>query len=240
MEYHTKEAARLLGVSVRTLQYYDGIGLVCPRRAGANYRVYTMAEIARMQEVLFFRELGLPLSEIRAILASPDYDRKETLEKHRLLLLEKQRQLAATLALLDGVLEGKDMKKQKCSQYAEMKEQYRDEVRERWGRTEEYRTAQAKDAARSDTENAAVLDGANAIFDAFAALVPCDPASAEAQRLVQRWQAYITEHMYPCSREILRGLGAMYTADERFRANLDAHGAGTAALMHDAIAVYCG
>ena len=55
MEYHTKEAARLLGVSVRTLQYYDGIGLVCPRRAGANYRVYTMAEIARMQEVLFFR-----------------------------------------------------------------------------------------------------------------------------------------------------------------------------------------
>ena len=66
MEYHTKEAARLLGVSVRTLQYYDGIGLVCPRRAGANYRVYTMAEIARMQEVLFFRELGLPLSEIRS------------------------------------------------------------------------------------------------------------------------------------------------------------------------------
>ena len=183
----------------------------------------------QIQERVLLDEHGGRIDEQR------EHDQQRT--QPRLL---QQRQLAATLALLDGVLEGKDMKKQKCSQYAELKEQYRDEVRERWGRTEEYRTAQAKDAARSDTENAAVLDGANAIFDAFAALVPCDPASAEAQRLVQRWQAYITEHMYPCSREILRGLGAMYTADERFRANLDAHGAGTAALMHDAIAVYCG
>ena len=133
MELRIGEAAARCGVSVRTLRHYDRIGLVRPARRGANYRVYTEAELARLQEALFFRELGFSLSEIAGILSRPDYERREALLRRRALLLEKQRDLAKTLCLLDDVLEGKEMKEDREQRlsYEETRARYRREARAR-------------------------------------------------------------------------------------------------------------
>ena len=120
------------------------------------------------------------------------------------------------------------------------RDKYRDEAKARWGNTEEYRQSTVKEEARTTAENSGMDADANAIFDAFAALsaAGADPAGKEARSLVERWQAHITRYYYECKLPILKGLGQMYVADERFTANLDAHGAGTAQFMSDAIAAY--
>ncbi|MBQ6266220.1 MAG: TipAS antibiotic-recognition domain-containing protein [Clostridia bacterium] len=115
-------------------------------------------------------------------------------------------------------------------------EQYKDEVRERWGGTAAY----AEYAAKAESDPAALKDaaaGMERLMDAFAACMQggAAPDSAQAQTLVQNLQAYITAHFYTCTDEILAGLGQMYTADERFRRNLDQRAPGTAAFISAAI-----
>ena len=241
MELRIGEAAARCGVSVRTLRHYDRIGLVRPARRGANYRVYTEAELARLQEALFFRELGFSLSEIAGILSRPDYERREALLRRRALLLEKQRDLAKTLCLLDDVLEGKEMKEDREQRlsYEETRARYRREARARWGTTAEFRAAEERAAARSAAEDEAVQREAEEIFAAFAALGAQGPDSPAAQELAQRWQAHISRNHYPCETAMLASLAEMYVGDERFRQHLDAYGPGTAQRMHDAIMAYC-
>lgn len=117
------------------------------------------------------------------------------------------------------------------------KAKYAKEVKERWGYTNAYQ--QSEKAQRTDEQQLSAAQEADAIFAKFAEQVGNDPADDAVQALVKRWQDHITAHHYPCSREILAGLGEMYTADERFTQNLDRFGAGTAQLMRDAIRVYC-
>ncbi len=122
-----------------------------------------------------------------------------------------------------------------------MTQVYAAEVKERWGNTDAYKESQAKTAAYSADKWQAVTDGMNTLIAKFAACMKdgCSPDSAEAQTLVKEWQAYITDNYYTCTDEILAGLAEMYTADERFRENIDRHTPGTAAFMRDAIRVYC-
>jgi len=121
----------------------------------------------------------------------------------------------------------------------EMREQYAEEAKSRWGGTPEYRESAARENARSSEERAQVHAEESEIFAAFAALRNADASDARVQALVKRWQAHITKHYYACTDEILTGLGEMYTADERFKKNIDRFGEGTASLMSEAIAYYC-
>ena len=110
------------------------------------------------------------------------------------------------------------------------KEQYAEEAKARWGHTEAWKQSQGKTPNGSRMEE---------IFRGFAALRDKEPGDPAVQAQVACWQQFITEEMYPCTREILAGLGQMYICDERFTANLDKYGEGTAKLMSDAIALYC-
>ena len=233
MRFSIGQAARMLDVSVRTLRHYDEIGLVKPAEVGENgYRYYDREAMALLQQVLFYRELGLPLKEIGPLLQAPETERRRALESHRHLLELKKQQLEGLLQLVDDTLGGNHMTKPKITQ-AEIdavKEQYAAEAKERWGHTDAWKQSQGK------TPNAAKMDE---IFQGFAALLGTDPADAAVQAQVKTWQQFITDNLYPCTDEILAGLGQMYVCDERFTANLDKYGEGTAKLMSDAIKIYC-
>ena len=240
MKLSVSEMAKLTGVSVRTLHYYDQIGLLRPETAAdSGYRWYGEADVERMQQILFFQELDFPLKDIRAILSDPHYDKREALLRQRHLLQLKRERLDRLLDLLEANLKGEQTMEFKGFDVAELEDarrQYADEAKARWGHTEAWRESQDK-AASADLDGQTA--GMNDIFRRAAALRTGDPAAPAAQALVKEWQDFISAHYYRCTKEILAGLGEMYTADERFRKNLDRFGDGTAAFLSGAIAAYC-
>jgi DNA-binding transcriptional MerR regulator len=233
MKLSIGEAAQRLGVSVRTLRHYDEIVLVSPAQVGENgYRYYDREALALLQQAIFYRELGLPLKEIKPLLQAPEEQRRRALEAHRSLLELKIQQLEGLVALVDDTLGGAPMTKPKITQtdIDAAREQYAEEAKARWGHTEAWQQSAGK------TPDAAAMED---IFRGFSALRDTDPGSPEAQAQVKVWQDFITDNLYTCTKEILAGLGQMYICDERFTANLDKYGEGTARFMSEAIKIYC-
>ena len=236
-----KEFAALTGVSIRTLHYYDEIGLLRPASVtDSGYRLYGQQELERLQQILFLRELRFSLKEIAQILDDPSFDRKQALENHRRLLIAQRDRLDLLICLAEDTLKG-DIPMNQKPDAEKLRDQYAEETRQRWGKTDAYKEYEAKTAGRQTSDWQTVLSGMDAIFDRFADLARegADPAGIEAQELVESWRCYISENMYTCTPEILRGLGQMYVSDERFQKNLDSHGEGCAQMMSRAIEIYC-
>lgn len=244
MKIQIKEFAELTGVSVRTLHYYDEIGLLKPSYVDEQngYRFYDETSLERMQEILFYRELDFPLKSIAGILASPNYDKQKALvEQKRLLTLKKDR-LERLIAALEQAEKGEiTMSAFDNSEYETARQQYEAEAKQRWGGTDAYKESQAKTAGYSKDKWNDVLAGMNGVFAEFAACKKCGESadSETAQRLVEKLQDYITSNFYYCTNEILAGLGQMYVCDERFKNNIDSHGEGTAEFVSEAIKSYC-
>ena len=116
--------------------------------------------------------------------------------------------------------------------------QYADEARARWGKTDAYKESERRTDGYGKADWQEIHSGMTQRFAQFAAVRGLDAADARVQALVKDWQQYITDHFYPCTDEILAGLGQMYVCDERFKANIDQSGEGTAACMARAIAAY--
>ena len=245
MKLQIKEFAELTGVSVRTLHYYDEIGLLKPCFVDKQngYRFYDETSLERMQEILFYRELDFPLKSIAEILASPNYDKQKALaEQKRLLTLKKDR-LERLIAALEQAEKGEiTMSAFDNNEYETARQQYEDEAKQRWGGTDAYKESQAKTADYSKEKWDGVLAGMNGVFAEFAECKNGGESadSKTAQRLVKTLQDYITANFYHCTNEILAGLGQMYVCDERFKNNIDSHGEGTAEFVAEAIKIYCG
>ena len=244
MKLQIKEFAELTGVSVRTLHYYDEIGLLKPSFVDEQngYRFYDETSLERMQEILFYRELDFPLKSIAGILASPNYDKQKALaEQKRLLTLKKER-LTRLIAALEQAEKGEiTMSAFDNSEYETARQQYEDEAKQRWGDMDAYRESQAKTAGYSKDKWNDVLAGMNGVFAELAECKNCGEStdSDTAQQLVKKLQDYITENFYHCTDDILAGLGQMYICDERFKNNIDSHGEGTAEFVSEAIKIYC-
>ena len=236
--------SKLSGVSIRALHHYDQIGLLRPSEtADSGYRYYDDAAVERLWQILFYRELDVPLREIAQILSSPNFDRTRALSEHRALLEQKRDRLDRLITLVSNTLKGEttmEFKPFDTGEIDKLREQYAAEAKARWGGSDAYRENEARESKRSKADQAQVFAQSGEIFAAFAGLVGTTPANAEVQSLVQRWQAFITANYYDCTNEILAGLGQMYVADVRFTQNIDRYGAGTAELMSQAIAIYCG
>jgi len=247
MSYSIGALSRRSGVSIRTLRHYDAIGLLRPSTiAASGYRYYDDAAVERLWQILFYRELGFPLREIAAILASPGFDRTRALEEHRTLLTQKRAHIDGLIALVEQTLhqteKGETIMEFKpfdTSEIDALRDQYAEEAKARWGHTEAYRESTRRTAGYTKEDLARIQAEAGELFAAFAALVGTEPSDARVQALVGRWQAHISASYYACTDEILAGLGQMYVADERFTESLDQFGAGTARLMSEAIAIYC-
>ena len=236
--------SKLSGVSIRALRHYDQIGLLHPSEtAESGYRFYDDAAVERLWQILFYRELDVPLREIAGILSSPSFSRERALLEHRALLERKRERLDRLISLVSNALKGEtnmEFKPFDTSEIDALREQYAEEAKTRWGETEAYRESAWRTAKYTSEDFARIQEQSAVIFREFAALVGTDPKDARVQALVKRWQALISESYYFCTNEILACLGQMYLADERFTKNLDQFGAGTARFMSDAIAAYCG
>jgi DNA-binding transcriptional MerR regulator len=237
------EVAELTGVTVRTLHYYDEIGLLPPSKiTDTGYRLYDETDLETLQQILFFRELDFSLGEIKDIMANPSFDKSEVLLKHKGLLTKKRDRLDGLIELVNKIIEGEktmSFKEFDMTEFEKCKKEYVAEVKERWGQTDAYSEAESKTESY-DKEQWQKIDQEGAdILKAFADNMDKAPDSDDIQALVKRWQDFITSRFYNCTKEILSCLSAMYTGDERFRQNIDKNGTGTAEFMSRAIQIYC-
>lgn len=245
MDMTVGRLARLAGVTVRTLHHYDEIGLLQPSgRSASGYRLYSAQDRERLQELLFYRELGLGLEEIGRVMTDPAYDRGAALREHRELL---RVQLATKRAMLDAVeraIEHHDGGMAMTNE--EMFEvfgdfdpaEHADEVRERWGDTDAYRESSRRTSQYTKDDWAAIKAEAEAIEQRFAELLRSgtEPTSDEAVTAAETHRAHIDRWFYPCPPAMHLNLGEMYVADARFARHYDDREPGLAAFVRDAIA----
>lgn len=234
-----KEVSEYTGVSVRTLHHYDAIGLLKPTKVTeAGYRLYDDAALQKLQSILLFRQLQFPLKEIKAILDRPDFDPAEALTQQiRLLELQKQHLKELISHARELLRNGVNIMDFQAFDQSEL-EQYKEEAKAHWGATQAYQEYEARSNSKQDFDASARQ--LMALFAELGTLQQASPADAAVQEKIAALRQFITDHYYTCTPEILRGLGQMYTGDERFRRNIDrAGGEGTADFAAQAIAFYC-
>ena len=235
------EASKLTGVSIRTLQYYDKIGLLHPANyTEAGYRLYDNAALETLQQILLFRELEFSLKDIKEIISSPDFDRSKALEQQIELLKLKKEHIENLIDLALGI-KAIGVKPLKFDAFDTRKiDEYAAQAKAAWGTTPAYKEYEEKSKGRTKEDNLKIHQGMIDIFGEFGQIRNTDPASEEAQEMVKKLQDYITEHMYTCTKEILGGLGMMYGGGGDFTTNIDKMGGkGTAEFASRAIEIYC-
>ena len=238
------EVSKLTGVSVRTLHHYDKLGLLKPAEVTeAGYRLYDESSLVRLQSILLFRELQFPLKDIGAILDSPDYDRNRALDQQIKLLELQKEHLENLIDLARGMrLVGVKHMTTDFRPFDTKKiDEYAREAKASWGKTPEWKEYEEKAKGRTKEQTIAISEGMMDIFAEFGAVRDKDPASPEAQALVNKLQSYITEHFYTCSDAILLSLSRMYGGGGSMTENIDkVGGQGTGEFAAKAIEVHCG
>lgn len=235
-----REVSRRTGVSVRALHHYDSIGLLPPAAVSeAGYRLYDEAALERLQQILLFRELQFPLGEIRRILNSPDFDRNRALEQQITLLEMKREHIDNLITLAKGV-QMMGVKYMHFEAFDTRRiDEYCEQAKKSWGDTAAWKEYEKKSKDRTKAEEQQLGDGLMAIIGRFQALLDKPADSPEAREIVQAIQSYITENLYTCTPQILRGLGRMYGGGGGFTENIDAAcGPGTAEYAARAIEAY--
>ncbi|SFB97371.1 MerR family transcriptional regulator [Ruminococcus albus] len=236
------EVSKLTGVSIRTLQYYDKIGLLTPAmRTEAGYRLYDDTALERLQQILLFRELEFSLSDIKAVLEAPDFDRKKALTQQIELLTLKKQRLEAIIGLAREIRDkGEDIMDFNAFDTSKI-EEYTSRAKAEWGDTKEYEEYAKKSSKRTKEDENNIASGLMAVFADFGKLKDGSPDSPEAAEQVRVLQKYITENYYHCTDDILMSLGQMYSANGEFNENIDnAGGIGTADFVTKAIGAYIG
>ncbi|WP_342514135.1 MerR family transcriptional regulator [Sporosarcina sp. FSL K6-1522] len=233
-----KEVAQLTGVSVRTLHHYDDIGLLTPNDlTEAGYRIYSDDNLATLQQILFFRELGFSLKKIKELLESPSFDRQEAFAMQRDMLMEKRKQLDRMIETIEKTIQhGKGelvmTNEEKFKGFDFSSNPYEQEARARWG------DKAVEESNKKAAQFGPVLgEEMNRIYFKLADIRHLDPASEEAQAGIGEWFVFLNK-MGDYSLEAFAGLGQMYVADERFKKNIDQFGEGLAEFMCGAMGVY--
>ena len=247
MKMYIKEFAALTGVSVRTLHYYDEIGLLKPSFVDEHngYRFYDSNALERMQQILFYRELDFPLKCIAKILSSPKYDKQKALNQQKHLLILKKERLERIINAIEHAEEGEytmNFKMFDNSEFEAAREKYGHEAKKRWGSTDVFQEYEEKTEAYSKKKWQEIHLGMDKIILEFAGLCRkgIQETDASVFTVVKKLQEFITNNQYTCTDSILLNLGQMYVDDVRFQQYINQYGAGTAEFMSRAIKLYCG
>ena len=244
MTYTIKEIADLAGITTRTLRYYDEIGLLSPAEIGGNgYRYYDRESLLRLQGILFFRELDVPLKEIELLMSRPDFSPLRALEKHRTALRQRARRLDKLIETVDhtiATIRGESEMTDKDYFQGFDETEYEDEVRERWGHTSQYAQSQIKWARYSADQKDAIKQEGGRITERMVTADPnAKPDDPGVQAAVGDYYAYLNKNFYTCDLPFLRGLADMWVADPRFAVNYERLREGGAAFVRDAVHIYC-
>lgn len=236
-----KEVSNLTGVSIRTLQYYDTIGLLRPSKyTESGYRLYDDMALERLQQILLFRELEFSLKEIKEIIDAPDFNKEKALGQQIELLLLKKEHIEN---LIDFARRIKTIGVSKMDFTAfdtKKIDEYSKRAKEQWGQTSEYQEYEQRAKGMTDTQKKDVINSFMLIFAEFGKMKEQDAASDLVQSQVKKLQDFITEHYYTCTKEVLSGLGKMYASGGEFTENIDSYGGeGTAYFTAKAIEIYC-
>ncbi len=235
------EVSKLTGVSIRTLQYYDKIGLLKPAEyTESGYRLYDDAALERLQQILLFRELEFPLKDIKEIITGSGFDKRKALNQQIELLELKKEHIENLISMCRG-LKLRGVRHLDFTAFDSSKlDEYAKRAKEQWGNTPEYKEFEEKNSKRSKSEEESMMADFMILFEEFGAMKEQAPASLEVQDQVRKLQSFITDNFYKCTNEILYGLGKMYAGGGEFTENIDKMGgAGTAEFTYQAIRIYC-
>ncbi|WP_431679533.1 MerR family transcriptional regulator [Kitasatospora sp. KL5] len=242
--YSVGQVAKVAGVTVRTLHHYDEIGLLSPSgRTPAGYRRYEEKDLDRLQQVLFYRELGFPLDQVAAILDDRSVSPNEHLRRQRSIIGDRIEHLQELAAAVERALEAQKMgiqltPEEKFEVFGkDYQESWEDEAEQRWGGTDAWKESQRRTGGytKADWQRIkAEADGLNArLAQAFTSGTAAD--SEEGAALAEEHRQHITGNFYECTYTIHRGLAEMYVADPRFTATYDRIAPGLAQWLRDAI-----
>ena len=251
VEYTINKLAKMAGISTRALRHYDEMGLLSPIRSSSNgYRIYAQAEVDRLQHILFYRELGVPLDEIKQILQAKDFDGELALKNHLAQLFTKRKQLDTLISNVKKTLSAQkgEITMQNNEKFEgfinkmvdDNEKQYGKEIREKYGddaidrsnarlkgmTQEQYTKAEALTAELSETLKAAIKQG--------------DPAGEQAQKACELHKQWLCIFWESYSREAHIGITQMYVDDPRFTAYYDKIAVGCAEFLRNAVAIYAG
>ncbi|WP_026888428.1 MerR family transcriptional regulator [Clostridium beijerinckii] len=251
MEYTVQKLSKLAGVSTRTLRYYDEIEILKPARINSSgYRIYGKKEVDKLQQILFYKELGVDLDSIRKILLSPSFDNSIALKEHREKLIIKRQQLDILIANVDKTIastEGKTIMndKEKFEGFKqniidENEKKYGNEIRSKYGdnaineSNKKFKNMSKEQYEEFEKLGAKVIDTLKEAFETN------DPSSELSQKVADLHRQWLTYSWSGYSKEAHAGLAQMYVDDERFTAYYDKDQPGLAAFLRDAIFVYTG
>ncbi len=244
MSYTVSQLASLAGISVRTLHYYDQIGLLRPASVGENgYRYYEQEAVLRLQQILFYRELDFSLDEIRQMLSQPEFDALDALSEHRVALEARVERLKGLIRTVDRTilyLKGKTTMSQKqlFEEFSEEKQkEYEAEAQRRWGE-KNVKESQKRWGSYSAEEKKRVMDEGSAVYQDIIAAMPLGPESPQVQAMIARWHQHL-RYFYEPTPEILLGLGNLYNDDPDFNATFTRMHPDLAKFMQSAIEIYC-
>lgn len=247
MEYTVNTLAKLVGVTARALHWYDEIGLLSPSyTTEAGYRMYGAEQVDMLQQILFYKTLGIKLESIKNILTAPDFNRSEALEKHRETLCAQREQIDALLLTLDKTIQAEkgEITMTDSEKFEGFKKKLVDENEEKYGAE----TRRMHGDKTVDESNAKLMHLTKEQYDAMqtlgeaintalcAAVQASEvPSGQEGTRIAQMHKEWLAFTWPKYSAEAHRGLAQMYTADERFTAYYDKEQPGCAQFLCDAI-----
>ena len=243
-EYLVGDVARLSHVSVRALHHYDAIGLLTPSaRSPAGYRLYSGADLRRLQQILFYRELGFALEEIAEILADPAAGTDDHLRRQHRLLRERRARDAALLGAIEREMEARKMGMSLTPEEqfeifgTDKLAEYAEEAEQRWGDTEAWKQSQRRTAAYTKEDWIAIKAEADASIAGFAEAIRAgEPANGTvAMDLAEAHREHISRWFYDCGYDMHRGLAELYISDPRYMAEYDKIEPGFSGYVHDAM-----
>jgi len=244
MPYTIKEVADLAGVSTRTIRYYDEIGLLSPAETRDNgYRYYDQDSLLMLQQIMFLRELDVPLKEIHLILNQPGFNLLSGLEKHRVALQARAARLSTMIETVNqtiAMLQGESIMSDKDYFEGFDETQYEEEAKQRWGHTSQYAESQKKWSSYSNEQKEAIkFEGGEITMRMVGndpGLSPDDPA---VQAAVGDYYAYLNKYFYTCEVEFIRNLADMWVQDPRFAINYERIREGGAEFVRQAVHIFC-
>jgi DNA-binding transcriptional MerR regulator len=241
--YTIKQLSNLAGISVRTLHYYDEIGLLKPSQVGENgYRYYANDRLFRLQQILFFRELEFSLNDIKTIIEQPEFDAVAALRQHRQALQEKAKRLNLLIETIDSTilhLMGEvSMSKKKLFAGFTPEEEQRNvqKAREQYG-AETVDASYKRWNSYSAQKKQQIMDEGQAIYEDLVSLIDHDPSSSEVQQVIGRWHQHL-RYFYEPTVELLLGLGQLYVDNPDFANNFRELHPTLPEFMQRAITIY--
>ena len=234
------EVCKLTKVSVRTLHYYDSIGLLTPTCVTeTGYRLYDDTALERLQHILLFRELGFPLKEIKSILDSSDFDRNRALEQQIELLTLKKEHLENLIDFARGI-KAIGVRYMDFSAFDTSKiDEYAMQAKAAYGNTEYYKEYEEKTKGKSKGDMKILNQDLMQLFVEFGEMKEEEVSSDRVQAQVKKLRDFINDNFYTCSNKILQALGKMYSGGGSITENIEkAGGIGTAEFVANAIEIF--